>query len=344
MLSMRKIIEKFLPAGLLFSLVFLSVHSYGQEGLVTQDPPQQQPEQQWEMSLEQLKSKAQFLLQENQKLQSEYQTLSEKINTAQGSIEQLDKDIDEQGKVNAKLKTMYDEKIKSTEPENSEVTRLKAEVADIEKANAKLRQDLAMAESAAAGSEKEMQALEAQKQTLSSEIQQRQELYQDFLNQGTAAFKDKKGQLTEFQKKEEELQAGIEGLEKKAALLPGKVDEMAKQNHQLEDEASALKRQKSEQERKNEVLRRENQKLQQTGQIVSSQIVRERWQLEREVKLLTQELDSARNSVQQSSNIIAMKRELMDKIMVLDAENQKLRDQVSQLMEEVKSKKQDMNL
>ena len=134
----------------------------------------------------------------------------------------------------------------------------------------------------------------------------------------------------------------VASLRNQRDILPQEITTIELENKTLKLQVAEVKKERDKKLRANKLFRRENERLENASGRVPSHFLREKRALDTEVVKLEGRLSKVKESISESKSILQKKRQLMDEIMFLDSENQKLRNSIADLMKEITSIKSEI--
>lgn len=285
----------------------------------------------WKNMVGEIKAETKALLEENEKLNAEYEFLRQKLSGMKDSLETLKKDVEKQESENKSLKAVHEEQSKKDSSLKDQVTVLDDEVKAIQSENEDLQRKLADVEEKNKLWDVQAASLENQKQEAAMDVKIDEAKQEEALRGEAAAVQELQEQLTKFQKEDEQLSQTIAELTQEQQSLVKGIEEGKTQNRELEDKVARLRRQTEAKRLENERKRQELKKRIDPALRVPPDLIQEKQRLEIEVANLSSQLESLNKSAVESNSVLARKRELMNQIMRLDAENQELRNTIADL-------------
>ena len=323
--------------GLLFAvmLVLSSALSAGAEGsdlkAVSPAEAKAMDGESWKTMVGEIKAETKALLEENEKLNAEYEFLRQKLSGMKDSLETLKKAVEKQESENKSFKVVHEEQSKKDSSLKDQVTVLDDEVKAIQSENEDLQRKLADVEEKNKLWDVQAASLENQKQEAAMDVKIDEAKQEEALRGEAAAVQELQEQLTKFQKEDEQLSQTIAELTQEQQSLVKGIEEGKTQNRELEDKVARLRRQTETKRLENERKRQELKKRIDPALRVPPDLIQEKQRLEVEVANLSSQLESLNKSAVESNSVLARKRELMNQIMRLDAENQELRNTIADL-------------
>lgn len=279
--------------------------------------------------IQQLKTQSILLLQENQRLEQEYQALSKELYGLQVKVGQHQNDLDQ-------ITSQTDQLIKDRREKKEAVDSLVTGASSLETQKILLesRRDYLRGQLLDMDGNQRVWALKL--------ADSEQELRQLELSTQMKSLKSNKveeslptldEQLQNSLLREKELQGEIEAIEEKIAAVPTDEQQAAFQISELEVRLDELSRERNlldreytlvEQKRKLEELKSGREDL--AGQ---------KYELEETVRQLEDEYDALSSQVKESLVKQQQRKKIINEIIAIDRENQRLREKIAQLQQRV---------
>lgn len=291
-------------------------------------------DEEWQATLENIKSDTSGLLEANEQLNSEYDFLKQKLADLQDSFAKVKEQNTNLQMENQKLETSRSEQRRSSENLQQKLLQAQSEVGNLQTDNKPLRERLSGLEEQNRQLQTRLQELQGQKREMLLDLKLQEASQgetQEFDDDEIRKLNDQIGRY-EFQEKEfkAELESSQSGVEK----VLNETETIARENNDLEGKLAELKLKRDNQLKINTQLNKKNERLTiSVNQGPAVELVKQKNVLETKITALSKELDVIRKSVQDSASVLEKKRALMDEVMTLDAENQALRDEIAQLLQ-----------
>jgi predicted nucleic acid-binding Zn-ribbon protein len=292
------------------------------------------PDPQWQKIVDDLQAESKTMRDENDKLNSEYNMLQEKLSGLQDSITKLRTEISGQEAENKRLQQKQRERVESDDGVRQNVQKAEKEVAGLEAQNNKLSQDLAELEEKNNLWETKLSGLQVQKRELLLDMK-----LQEFANEESSGKEDDElkaltRQLVDVQGREAGLRKALAELGTQSQALPPETEKLKAENKVLADQIVGLETQRKQKEIENKKMEEENRRIAAAGPQLPGELVKQQKILENQIAGLETQLESLRQSVAQAKAVLDKKREMMDEIMRLDSENQDLRNRINDLLQQ----------
>ncbi len=285
----------------------------------------------WKTTLEQLTAQSKALSVENEKLSSEYEFLQEKVAGLRVDLK----------KRKAELKQMKSQKKKGKQSASryqdpnsgafAQMDQLQEEIDALKVTNKGLEKELVDIQEKNRLWKIQASTLNNKKRDvkLDANYQEATAGDSDYLANDTAM--DLQTRLDKSMQEEKDLAASLAKMTAQNKDFPQDQRAMKKKNRDLQNRLRILKRQVAVQEKKNARLQKSTKKNKRAPKGVSVKLLKEKKSLELEIAKLTKQLDGVSKTVGESKDVLEKKRELMDQIMHLDAENQELHAKIDAL-------------
>ncbi len=288
-------------------------------------------EPKWQQTLDEVAAQTKELLTENEKLSSEYEFLQEKVSVLKADLE----------KTRAEIKQIEGKKQKAMPPSGQykdQTAEASAKMADLQKqieqmgaGNQDLEKELADIQEKNRLWRMKVSALETQKRDAKLDANYKEAATDAGLDDQTQSLQ---AQLDKSLADEKELKEALKKVSAQSESLPQDTGDFKKKNRDLQERLKVLKRDIAAAQIENQKLAKSAKKSKPKSQGVSESLLRQKKTLEAEVEKLTKQLDSVGKAVGQSKEALEKKRQLMDQIMHLDAENQELHAKIDALVAE----------
>ncbi len=286
----------------------------------------------WQTAIDEAKAETSHLLEENKRLNTEYQLLREQLSGIQTDVMKVKDELDLQERENKKMETFRQDQLQVIDKIKADIEQARKTVGDLENEKLRMIQQLESEKKKTELWQTQLSELEVQKRELSLELKL-QDISRQELERGQDDEIDQlKKELKGYQQKEQELDAKINTMKADNRNLVKEAESVAAKNKELEAQIARLEQQKAQQLRRNEVLSKERDSLAASAEVVPDDIVQEQRALEAQVAKLEAELEAIKISVQETSGVVQKKRQMMDEIMRLDKENQQLRSRIDELL------------
>lgn len=287
----------------------------------------------WQKTIDHVTGETKSLLTENEKLNAEYEFLQKKAASLRAELERTRAEVKAQQKTK-KAPVSGGDNIAQT---SAEMAKLQKEVEETEAENKALQKQLADIQEKNRLWKIQASQLENQKRDANLDLNyQKAQAEKAAADQG--ASKALQLELEQSLQEEKELTAALNKLTAQKGQLPKETAAMKKKNSELELRVKELKKQIAAQEKKNEKMQKDYAKANGGKQVASPELLRKKKELEAEVAKLTAQLEGVNATVTQSKDVLGKKRQLMDQIMYLDAENQALRSQIDEMLSQPQPK------
>lgn len=281
----------------------------------------------WQKTIDHVTGETKSLLTDNEKLNTEYEFLQKKAASLKAELEKARAEV----KVQQKTKKTSVPAVDNSPQDSAEMEKLQKEVDETQAENKDLQKKLADIQEKNRLWKIQASQLENQKRDSNLDLNY-QQAQAEKAAAAQGADQDLQAQLAQSLKEEKELTEALKKLSTQKGQLPKETATMKKKNSELENRIKDLKKQIAAQESKNDKMQKEYAKGNGGKQIVSPDLLRKKKELEAEVAKLTAQLDGVNATVTQSKDVLGKKRQLMDQIMYLDAENQALRAQIDSML------------
>jgi chromosome segregation ATPase len=285
----------------------------------------------WQTTLEQLTAQSKALSAENEKLSSEYEFLQEKVAGLKIDLK----------KRKAELKQMKSHQHNSRksagkyqDPNSqtfAQMDKLQEEIDALQATNQGLEKELADIQEKNRLWKIQVSTLENKKRDVKLDANYQEATAGDSDHLVNDEAIDLQTRLDKSMQEEKDLAASLEKMTAQNKDFPQDQRAMKKENRDLQNRLKILKRQIAVQEAKNARLQKSAKKGKRTPRGVFAKLLKEKKALELEIAKLTKQLDSVSKMVGESQDVLEKKRQLMDQIMHLDAENQELHAKIDAL-------------
>jgi len=287
----------------------------------------------WKKTVESIKQDTENLLEANQKLNSEYEFLKQKLADLQSNFAVVKEENTKLEMQNQKLTTSRTAQRQSFGQVQQKMLNAQSEIGDLDAKSKPLRENLAKLEEQNAQMQAKLQELQGQKRKLLLDLKLQEAAHGDqpyIDDEETQKFN---AQLSKYQTQEKELNDQFSESQKEMEDILVDIEKINQENNKFQNQLAALRAKKDNQLKINEQLRSENERLAKSQG--PGNLLKQKRALETKIASLSKELDVIRRSVQDSSAVLEKKRGQMDKVMKLDADNQTLRDQVAELLQKI---------
>jgi len=298
----------------------------------------------WKETIGNVKAETQTLLENNEKLNAEYEVLQEKFGHVQDSVRDLRQEVGRQTAENDRIQKAKRRRESSATSRRDEVSRIESRVKKIETDNEQLKVDLDAQISANEALESQVSDLQARRREILLDLKLQEFNSEEVELEESEELEDLKAKLKVYQKEELELEKLISKLYGKKQEMVDAASQMAQDNKKLESEIGELKKQRDDQQRANRIQAKENDSMSALATRVPGRLIKEKRGLKAEIARYEREIERIKTSVEKSSSVLEQKRTLMDDIMRKDAENQVLRDQISDMMDDVSGLKKEIEV
>ena len=289
----------------------------------------------WQTTLEQLTAQSKALSAENEKLSSEYEFLQEK---ATGLKTDLKKRKAELKQMKAQKKKGHSSADKYQDPNSgafAQMDKLQEEIDALKVTNKDLEKELADIQEKNRLWKIQVSTLENKKRDVKLDVNYQEATAGDSDPVANDAVVDLQARLDKSMQEEKDLTAALKRMTAQNKNFPQDQRAMKKKNRDLQNRLKILKRQIAVQEAKNARLQKSAKKGKGTSKGTlksdSAKLLKEKKSLELEIAKLTKQLDGVSKTVGESQDVLEKKRQLMDQIMHLDAENQELHAKIDAL-------------
>lgn len=290
-------------------------------------------DEEWQATLENIKSDTSGLLEANEQLNSEYDFLKQKLAGLQESFAKVKEQNTELQMENQKLETSRGAQRRSAEDLQQKLLQAQSEAGSLQTDNKPLRERLSRLEEQNQQLQTRLQELQGQKREMLLDLK-----LQEASQGETQEFDDDEirklnDQISRYEFQEKEFKAELESSQSGVDKVLNETETLVRENNDLEGNLAELKLKRDNQLKINAQLKKENERLTKSVSQGPADLVKQKSVLETKISALSKELDAIRKSVQDSASVLEKKRTLMDEVMTLDAENQALRDEIAQLLQ-----------
>lgn len=285
----------------------------------------------WQTTLEQLTAQSKALSAENEKLSSEYEFLQEKVAGLKIDLK----------KRKAELKQMKSQERNGKQSDGryqgpnsgafAQMDQLQEEIDALKVTNKDLEKELVDIQEKNRLWKIQASTLNNKKRDVKLDANYQEATAGDSDSVVNDAAMDLQARLNKSMQEEKELTASLAKMTTQNKDFPQDQRAMKKKNRDLQNRLKILKRQVAVQEKKNARLQKSAKKKKRAPKGVSVKLLKEKKSLELEIAKLTKQLDGVSKTVGESKDVLEKKRELMDQIMHLDAENQELHAKINAL-------------
>jgi len=283
----------------------------------------------WQDTIDHVTKETNSLMTENEKLNTEYEFLQKKAASLKDELDRTRTEVKDLQKL--KAKNPKASATDSTMVDSVEMAKLQKEADDIEAVNKGLQKQLSDIQEKNRLWKLQESQLENKKRDANLDLNYQQAQVEAAAKSDSASA-DLQKQLAQSLKEEKDLTEALSKFSMQGDKLPKETIALKKKNGELESRVKDLKKQIALQEKKNEKMQKAAVKGVADGQRVSPELLKKKKALENEVAKLTAQLDGVNATVTQSKDVLGKKRQLMDQIMYLDAENQTLRAQIDEML------------
>lgn len=287
----------------------------------------------WQTTLENIKSDTNSLLEANKQLNSEYDFLKQKLAELQNRFAKVKEENANLEIQNQNLEKSRSDKRRASEEIEQKMLKMQNEAVELGTKNKPFRGQLTQIEEQNEQMQKTLHGLQSQKREILLDLKLQEAARGEAKDIDDEETRKLNQQLSEYQQREKELNTELAQSQDEMQGVLEDIENINKENSEFEAQLSDLRVKKENQIRTNEQLRKENERLAKSPG--PADLVKQKNALEAKIHSLTKELDSIRKSVQESSSVLEKKRGLMDEVMKLDAENQELRTQVADLLQKI---------
>lgn len=291
----------------------------------------------WEKTVGGLKGETDDLLKQNETLNEEYKLLQQKLSDLQISVKGLNQEVFQQEKENERLRQLREEKKEKQQAWAAQVEKMKQDIAAAEQENERLSAALTAEIDKTGVLRDKLGTLAEKKRELLLDLKMQDIKRQELKSDEEARLKDKEAQLEKVREEEQAVSQQVLELQTQEDSLLDEIESVKKESLGLETKVAELTRQRAEKIKENDALRKQIETASAAPLQVPPALAAEKQALQTEVTALEQQLEALRSSVSESSQVIDKKRDLMNEIMKMDAENQDLRQRINALTEKINS-------
>jgi len=332
---------------ILYSLIFVlfTSLSFAQTAAVPDLSPAQArslSNQEWKKNIDTIKADTKTLLGQNEKLNSEYAFLNEKLAELQETISGIKKEIADQEEENKSLRNYSQDQKKLIGNSRAKIEMGEKEAEEIEKRKKELLKQLTIAQNNTRLQQEKLDALQAEKRELTLDLKM-QEYYQSELKSDeSTGIKKMKEQMERTEKDIARLSQIAEDLQLKKQQIPQQINASKRENKDLESQLSLLERQRRDKINENERLVKKNERLANLASKIPSGLLSEKRRLENDVKEAEAKLESVKKAVAESASVLEQKRGMMDEIMNMDSNNQEMREKITEILNQISALKKEI--
>ncbi|OGX27363.1 MAG: hypothetical protein A2787_07690 [Omnitrophica WOR_2 bacterium RIFCSPHIGHO2_01_FULL_48_9] len=291
-------------------------------------------------NLGQIKADISRLLEENNKLQAQYETLKTQILGIQTDINAR-KMENQRIEAEARQTQRFIEQEKNQQGiSQKKIERLKQEIAGNDGKTASLRKELVGYDDKIRLWKLKISDLELQKNDLNLELKKQETLRQDIQGGETEEIKKLKEQISTLEGEEGQVTTSLVQVKGEHQQFFDQINNLKEENKKLAAQIAEVQGQKEAKMQSNAQLRQEQGEAQSKVRNEYLAKLQQKNDLEARIKQLENQVDSVRRSVELSSTLQEQKRILVDQIMNLDKENRNLRDKVAELRANLATLKQ----
>lgn len=286
----------------------------------------------WQSTLEQLTAQSKALSAENEKLSSEYEFLQEKVAGLKSDLK----------KRKVELKQMKSQKKNGKQPAGeyqdpnsgafAQMDQLQQEIDALKVTNQGLEKELADIQEKNRLWKIQASTLENKKRDVKLDANYQEATAGDNDHVSHDVAMDLQTRLEKSLQEEKDIEAILRKMTAQNKNSPQDQRAMKKKNRDLQNRLKILRRQIALQEKKNTRLEKSTKKSKRAPKGASAKLLKEKKFLELEIAKLTKQLDGVSKAVGESKDVLDKKRQLMDQIMHLDAENQELHAKINDLI------------
>ena len=288
----------------------------------------------WQETVRSLRRQTEMLLEKNKSLNEEYSYLQGSMTEVQAHLKQLETEIEEYRRESRRLLDLQKKNTQEQKDMETKLLQQKRAMEPLEKQNRDLEVQWMAVKQETQQWHDRVTALEQEKRDLIAQLKNLEE--------------SKDGMSDAVDEEIKKLDSILQEYEEEGALVELEKDsykreqeEIARINAMLEDNVEGLKDEEQQvmaqiegQERQTAELKKKN-----APERLPPELVKEKKRLEMQVQHLEGQLETIKKSVEETSAVLEKKRTLMDEIMGIDAENRNLRQQVSDLVKQLKDAK-----
>ncbi len=292
----------------------------------------------WQATIDQITAQTKQLLIENEKLSSEYDFLQQKKDSLKTDLEKIKAEIKQLESQKQKVLPASSNNTDESADALSNMAEVQKQIDALEMSNKDLEKQLADIQEKNRLWKIKLSTLENQKRDASLDANYKEAVSQPQKVLPEGEMGNLQAQLDKSLQNEKELTEALAKISAENDKLPQETETLKKQNRDLEQRLKVLKREIAAKEKQNEKMQKSAKKMKPKSQGVSGDLLKQKQNLETEVAKLTKQLDAVGKTVGESKEVLEKKRQLMDQIMHLDAENQELHAKIDALVAETPSK------
>lgn len=284
----------------------------------------------WQATLDMITRQTKELLKENEKLNSEHEFLQEKVSGLKASLE----------KTKAEIKQLQSQKTKAgtvspkvaVSDASDKMSDLQKEIDDLSAENKDLEKELTEIKEKNRLWKIQVASLQNQKRDTRLDANYEEARGSGFEAGTQYPSSDLQRQLDKSLQNEKDLAEALEKITAQNEDYPEEEAVLKKKTRDLEDRVKMLRKDIAAQQQQNEKLKKSAKKGKGATSGASVDLVKQKKLLESDVVKLTAQLDAVSKTVGESKEVLGKKRQLMNQIMHLDAENQELRGKIDALV------------
>lgn len=327
-----RLIKIFLIGFFLFLGVSSATRAQSEEVDISSSQARNLSDPKWQQTLDEVASQTKELLTENEKLSSEYEFLQEKVSTLRADLEKTRTEIKQiQDKKQKAMPSSSGQYKDQTAEASAKMTDLQKQIDEMAAGNEDLEKELADIQEKNRLWRMKVSTLETQKRDAKLDANYKEASADADLDDQTQSLQ---AQLDKSLADEKELTQALKKVTAQSESLPQDTGDFKKKNRDLQQRLKVLKRDIAAAQIENQKLAKSAKKSKPKSKGAPESLIRQKKTLEAEVEKLTKQLDAVGKAVGQSKEALEKKRQLMDQIMHLDAENQELHAKIDALVAE----------
>lgn len=282
-------------------------------------------------TLNALKAKIAILLEENRKLQSEYDLLEEQYQQWQQNVDTyrnevgtlIGESVEKQKRQLARKHSfqVVDDELTKLESDvllkESKITYLKGQILDME--DKQKIKDLQLAD------------LQYQQRELDMEWKMEQFELEEAIRHQQEEIEELKMQLRRNLEKEKELYHSMSNMQKESKVAPEKIQQLQKENRELEQKIGELETLAGLKKKEIDLFKDKRLLARRTAEHDIWQTEQERLQWEQKVQKLEGNFDALNATIEKTLSDQSRKRTLVEDVLRIDKENQELQSRITEL-------------
>jgi len=286
--------------------------------------------------LDNIKSQIALLVEENQRLSSEYRSLQQEYADLQKVVKQNENEMREIELESNSRSAREEEQKQLVKTYYEDLDGINNHILIQESQNMYLRGELLDVEESQGLMRFQLADLQNQKRELELQLKTKEFYSEEEHQKFQGEINSLKKKLKSYLEKEEEMMSQIREQEQGNSSLPQSVEKLRQKNEEFNDELTDLQRKKDFKSREVEALEAKRLFLSESVKALKEQKEKERVALQQRLEQLETEYAALNDTVTLVLLRQSVKRKLLDETIKMDKENQILRDRIAGLKEKIK--------